>query len=176
MHQALTQLPLPRATRHQSILYLAHIGKIFYCLLVETLKNQPDDHSQAVYSDLSEAFHQSLFDLKILTHALLEGQFVPAARVLELAATASTPQENDILLFALKNPHEMYPNIERDACHTLAQWLFNEHGPYLQAEDFNLGYIQTYCVCNSQVNRLWGNLYLTYLETILTKKKTFCPF
>lgn len=113
MHQALCQVPLPRATRHQSLRYLAHIGKIFYCLLVETMKNQPDDQAQVAYCDLTEAFHQSLFDLKTLAHALLEGQFVPAARVMELTASASTPQENDLLRFALKN---------LESCHTLAQW------------------------------------------------------
>ena len=80
MHQALSQIPLPPATRHQSLLYLAHIGKIFYCLLGETMKNQPDDNSTAVFEDLSEAFYKSLFDLKILTHALLEGQFCTSGK------------------------------------------------------------------------------------------------
>ena len=124
MMQALTQIPLPPATRHQSILYLAHIGKIFYCLLVETMKNQPDDSPTAVFDDLSEAFYKSVFDLKILTHALLEGQFVPAARVLEMTATASTTRENELLQFALKTLHATYPHIERDSCHSIAQWLF----------------------------------------------------
>ena len=144
MLQALTQIPLAPATRHQSILYLAHIGKIFYCLLVETMKNQPGDCSTADFDDLSEALHKSLFDLKILTHALLEGQFVPAARVLEMTATASTTRDNELLQFALKTLHETYPHIERDSCHSIAQWLFNEHGPYLQAEGFELGPTQEF--------------------------------
>ena len=54
------------------------------------MKNQPDDNSTAVFEDLSEAFYKSLFDLKILTHALLEGQFVPAARVMVMTANASS--------------------------------------------------------------------------------------
>ena len=103
------------------------------------MKNQPDDNPIAVFDDLSEAFYKSLCDLKILTHALLEGQFVPAARVLELTSTASTPSENDLLRLALKNLHEMHPHIERESCHSTAQWLFNEHKPYLQAEGFELG-------------------------------------
>ena len=60
LQQILTQIPIPAATRHQSILYLAQLGKIFYCLLEETLKNQPDERPNAVYGDLSEAFHKSL--------------------------------------------------------------------------------------------------------------------
>ena len=38
----------------------------------------------------------------------------------------------------------MYSHIERDSCHTIAQWLFNEHGPYLQAEGLELGPTQAY--------------------------------
>ena len=108
------------------------------------MKNQPDDNSQALFEDLSEAFYKPLFDLKILTHALLEGEFVPAARVMVMTANASTRQDNDLLRFALKDIHEMYPHIERESCHTIAQWLFNEHGPYLRAEGFELGPTQAY--------------------------------
>ena len=97
LQQILTQIPIPAATRNQSIWYLAHIGKIVYCLLEETLKNQPDEHSTAVFDDLPEAFHKSLFDLKILTLALLEGQYVPAARVIVMATNASSPRGNDLL-------------------------------------------------------------------------------
>ena len=108
------------------------------------MKNQPDDNPTAVFEDLSEVFYKSLFDLKILTHALLEGQFVPAARVMVMTANASNPRENDLLRFALKDIHEMCSHIERDSCHTIAQWLFNEHGPYLQAEGFELGPTQAF--------------------------------
>ena len=77
------------------MLYLAHIAKILYCLLLESFKNQPDDlPPRAQYDDFSEAFQQSLFDLQILTQALLDGQYVPAARVLVLTAKATTPAEN----------------------------------------------------------------------------------
>ena len=93
LQQALTQIPLPAATRNQAIWYLAHIGKIFYSLLEETMKNQPDDNPTAVFADLSDAFYKSLFDLKILTHAFLEGQYVPAARVMVMTANAVTPRK-----------------------------------------------------------------------------------
>ena len=97
LQQNLTQIPIPAATRHQSILYLAQLGKIFSCLLEETLKNQPDERPIAVYGDLSEAFHKSLFDLKILTMALLEGQYIPAARVIVMTTNANSPRGNDWL-------------------------------------------------------------------------------
>ena len=91
LRQALTQIPLPAATRHQSIWYLAHIGKIFYCLLEETVKNQPDDTPVAEWEQMSEAFHKSLFDLEILTTAFLEGQYIPAARVMVMAKKMQVP-------------------------------------------------------------------------------------
>ena len=138
LQQALTQIPIPAATRNQAIWYLAHIGQIFYCLLEETMKNQPDDTPTAVWADLSDAVYKSLFDLKILTHAFLEGQYVPAARVVVMTRNAATPRGNDLLRFALKEIHELYSHIEKGSCHTTAQWLFNEHGPYLRAEGFEL--------------------------------------
>ena len=144
LRQALTQIPIPAATRHQSIWYLAHIGKIFYCLLEETMKNQNDDTHTADWEQLSEAFYKSLFDLKILTHAFLEGQYIPAARVVVMTRNATTPRGNDILRFALAEIHELYSHIEKKSCHDTAQWLFNEHGPYLQAEGFELSHLQNF--------------------------------
>ena len=51
---------------------------------------------------------------------------------------------NDLLRFALKEIHELYSHIEKGACHTTAQWLFNEHGPYLRAEGFELAHLQAF--------------------------------
>ena len=136
LRQALTQIPIPAATRNQSIWYLAHIGKIFYCLLEETMKNQPDDTPAANWEQMSEAFHKSLFDLEILTTAFLEGQYVPAARVVVMTRNASTPR------FALAEIHLLYSHIEKKSCHDTVQWLFNEHGPYLRAEGFELSHLQ----------------------------------
>ena len=144
LRQALTQIPIPAATRNQSIWYLAHIGKIFYCLLEETMKNQHDDTPAADWEQLSEAFHKSLFDLEILTNAFLEGQYVPAARVVVMTRNATTPRGNDILRFALAEIHELYSHIEKKSCHDTVQWLFNEHGPYLRAEGFELSHLQNF--------------------------------
>ena len=144
LQQILIQIPIPAATRNQSIWYLAHIGKIFYCLLEETLKNQPDEHSMAAFDELPDAFHKSLFDLKILTLAFLEGQYVPAARVIVMTTNASSPRGNDLLRATLRDIHALYSHIEKDSCHTIAQWLFNEHGPYLRAEGFELAHLQAF--------------------------------
>ena len=144
LRQALTQIPIPAATRDQSIWYLAHIGKIFYCLLEETVKNQPDDTPTAEWEHMTEAFHKSLFDLEILTTAFLEGQYIPAARVVVMTRNASTPRGNDLLRFALAEIHLLYSHIEKKTCHDTAQWLFNEHGPYLRAEGFELSHLQRF--------------------------------
>lgn len=138
MNIALSVLPIPPATRHQSLIYLAHIGKIFYCLLQETLKNQADDTPEVDYEHVSEAFHKSLFDLQLLTHAFLEGQYVPAARAMVLSSSASTPHEDELFRFALQSVHSLYPTIKKDTCQATAQWLLNEHGPFLVAESFDL--------------------------------------
>ena len=142
--QALSLISIPPATRSQSLIYLAHIAKIFYCLLGEAMKKQPDDLPRPQLDEFSEAFHQSLFDLQVLTQALLDGQYVPAARVLVMTAQASSPADNDLLRFALKNIHTLYQHIPKGTCFATAQWLFNEHGPYLRAMDFDLSHIQAF--------------------------------
>ena len=144
LRQALTQIPIPAATRYQSLWYLGHLGKIFYCLLEETKKNQADDTQTVDWDNLPDALHKSLFDLEILTTAFLEGQYVPAARVVVRTRNASTPRGNDILRFALAEIHELYAHIEMKSCHDTAQWLCNEHGGFLRAEGFELSHLQQF--------------------------------
>ncbi len=108
------------------------------------MKNQPDDVPMAQLEDFPEAFHQSPFDLQILTQALFDGQYVPAARVLVMTCQASSQVDNDLLRFALKTIHTLYEHIPKASCSETAQWLFNEHGPYLRAKDFDLSQIQAY--------------------------------
>ena len=55
--QALSLISIPPATRSQSLIYLAHIAKIFYCLLGESMKKQPDDFPRPQLDKFSEAFH-----------------------------------------------------------------------------------------------------------------------
>ena len=141
---ALTQIPIPRATRNQSLWYLGHIGKIFYCLLEETVKNQPDDSATVEWENQPEALFKSFTDLKLLTMAFLEGQYVTAARVMVMTKNASTPRGNAILRFALTELHGLYAHIEPTSCQDTAQWLCNEHGGFLRAEGFELSHLQQF--------------------------------
>ena len=141
---ALTQIPIPRATRNQSLWYLGHIGKIFYCLLEETMKNQPDDSATVEWENQPEALFKSFTDLKLLTMAFLEGQYVTAARVMVTTKNTSTPRGNAILRFALTELHGLYAHIEPTSCQDTAQWLCNEHGGFLRAEGFELSHLQQF--------------------------------
>ena len=51
---------------------------------------------------------------------------------------------NDLLRFALQEIHTLYSHIDKASCFVTAQWLFNEHGPYLRAENFDRSHIQTF--------------------------------
>ena len=59
-----------------------------------------------------------------------------------MTRNASAPRGNDLLRFALKEIHELYSHIEHGSCHSVAQWLCNEHGAYLRAEGFELAHLQ----------------------------------
>ena len=50
---------------------------------------------------------------QILTHALLEGHYVPAARVMGLIAVATSERDNDLLRCALQTFHLAFPDVQR---------------------------------------------------------------
>ncbi len=77
-----------------------------------------------------------------LTHALLEGYYVPAARVMTLAATATTERDNALLRYALQTLHLCFPEFERDSYIEVVQWLFAKHGVYLRDMGYDLTTIQ----------------------------------
>lgn len=49
------------------------MAKVFYCLVQEFLNNHTEHASTGGTSNFQEAFHQSLFDLQVLTRTFMEG-------------------------------------------------------------------------------------------------------
>lgn len=140
--QALNQIPIPPATIQQTSNFLNHIAKVFYFLLQEFLNSQTELASTRGSSNFQEAFHQSLFDLQVLTRTFMDGNelehYELAARIMILTATASTTEEDNLLKFALQQLHQAYPSLARLPMGELIHWLWHHHVDSLQGPEFDL--------------------------------------
>ena len=88
------------------------------------------------------ACHESLFDLQLLTRALLEGSYFPAARVLETALSAEGFDDLAVIRLAIQQLKALFPALHRGPYLEVAQWLFTEHGLYLRDKSRDLSTIQ----------------------------------
>ena len=114
--RTLEQIPTPPMTENQKFRFLEHIAKVFFFVLQEFMNNQQNRPPHRNIQDFPEAFHRSLFDLRILTDQFLENSvdnYNLAARILHLMANASTEEEDQLLQFALQELRHRYPQTER---------------------------------------------------------------
>ena len=135
---ALEQIPTPPMTVHQKFKFLEHIAKVFFFILQEFMNNQQNRPPHRSIPDFPEAFHRSLFDLRILTDQFLESSaqenYHLAARILHLMANASTEDEDQLLQFALQELRHRYPQTERSPITTLIEWLWDQHQESLRRQ------------------------------------------
>ena len=93
-------------------------------------------------SNCPEAFHQSLFDLQVLTWIFMEDStdehYTLGARIMILTADASTVEENNLLQFALQLLHSNCPPVERPSSSDLIQGLWQHHLDSLRGQTFDL--------------------------------------
>ena len=137
---ALSQIPTPPMTVQQKSSFLDHIAKVFFFILREFMNNQQGIPPSRNISNFPESFHQSLFDLQVLTWIFMEDStdehYTLGARIMILTATASTVEENNLLQFALQHLHSTCPPTERPSSSDLIQWLWKHHLDSLQGQSF----------------------------------------
>lgn len=72
LRQALDLIPTSPMTVQQKSSFLNHIAKVFFFILQEFMNNQQDIPPSRYIPNFPEAFHQSLFDLQVLTWIFME--------------------------------------------------------------------------------------------------------
>ena len=145
--RTLEQIPTPPMTENQKFRFLEHIAKVFFFVLQEFMNNQQNRPPHRNIQDFPEAFHRSLFDLRILTDQFLENSvdnYNLAARILHLMANASTEEEDQLLQFALQELRHRYPQTERSPLTALIEWLWHQHHESLQRQPIDLGAVQAF--------------------------------
>ena len=134
-------------TENQKFRFLEHIAKVFFFVLQEFMNNQQNRPPHRNIQDFPEAFHRSLFDLRILTDQFLENSvdnYNLAARILHLMANASNEEEDQLLQFALQELRHRYPQTERSPLTALIEWLWHQHHESLQRQPIDLGAVQAF--------------------------------
>lgn len=148
--------------------FLDHIAKVFFFILQEFMNNQQNIPLCRNIPNFPEAFHQSLFDLQVLTSIFMENStdahYVLGARIMTLMATASTDDDNKVLQFALQELH----NISYRQRDLPAQFSSSGYGA-------NIMILCRDKLLNSVRCEL--SLTLTFLSTMIPvrKAKTFAP-
>ena len=144
LRHALEQIPTPQMTVHQKSKFLDHIAKVFFFILQEFMNSQQNRPTHRNIPDFPEAFHRSLFDLRVLTDQFMENSteehYNLGARTLHLMATASTDDDNNLLHFV----HRRCPPTERPPSATLIEWLWQKHQESLQRQPIDLSAVQTF--------------------------------
>jgi len=144
----LEQIPTPPMTAHQKFRFLEHIAKVFFFILQEFMNNQQNRPPHRDIPDFQEAFHRSLFDLRILTDQFSESSaqenYNLAARILHLMANASTQEEDQLLQFALQELRQRHSQTERSPLTSLIEWLWHQHQESLRRQPIDLGAVQAF--------------------------------
>ena len=138
--RTLEQIPTPPMTENQKFRFLEHIAKVFFFVLQEFMNNQQNRPPHRNIQDFPEAFHRSLFDLRILTDQFLENSvdnYNLAARILHLMANASTEEDDQLLQFAIQE-------LERSPTTALIERLWHQHHESLQRQPIDLGAVQAF--------------------------------
>ena len=148
LRQALDLIPVPSISAQQKSSFLNRIAEVFFFILQEFMNNQQDIPPSRDIPNFPEAFHQSLFDLQVLTWVFMEDNtdenFTLGARIMTLMATASTEAENQLLQFALQHLHHTCPPFDRPSSSTLIHELWQHHLDSLQAQEFELSEAQVF--------------------------------
>ena len=148
LRQALDLIPTSPMTVQQKSSFLTHIVKVFFFILQEFMNNQQDIPPSRDIPNFPEAFHQSLFDLQVLTWIFMEdstdARYTLGARIRALMATASTDAGDQLLQFALQQLHRICPTFDRPSSSTLILWLWQHHLDSHQEQAFELGDMQIF--------------------------------
>ena len=148
LRYALDQIPTSEMTAQQKSNFLDHIAKVFFFILQEFMNNQQNIPPRRNIPDFPEAFHQSLFDLQVLTVNFMENSteehYNLGARIMTLMATASTEDENRILQFALQDLHQRCPQTKRPSSSAPIRWLWHKHQDSLRRQTIELSAVQTF--------------------------------
>ena len=133
-------IPIPPCSDDQRITYLTQVAEMFYV----TITGQHDEFEvrrRFRGGEIStEAVHETLFQLQLLTRALMDGYYQVAAEMMELSRIDDVTEHQ--VLSAIRRLKDTYVGIVRSPFNEIGHWLYTKHEEYLRSVGRNLTVIE----------------------------------
>ena len=131
------QINIPPGSDHQRMIYLARVAEMFYI----TVMTQHYDVYPRFRGEIpSDGLHETLFQLQLVTQALIDGYYYEAAEMLEMANSDSTDLVQ--IRAVIQRLKDVYPDTARGSLQDIGYWFYTKHCDYLRSVGRDLGDIE----------------------------------
>ena len=140
---------LPPDTHLQRMQYSDRAAKIFLELMHQ-YQDLLDDYAARdpevdnVPPPYDATIHETLYTIQLITMALQNNHYRPAALALELTQNCTTLDDVPLLLEAIEQLRDFYHHVEKQSMYETAKWLFRQHGFHLWIHDHEVAFISLY--------------------------------
>ena len=140
---------LPPDTHLQRMQYSDRAAKIFLELMHQ-YQDLLDDYADRdpevddVPTPYDATIHETLYTIQLVTMALQNNHYRPAALALELTQNCTTLDDVPLMLEAIEQLRNFYHHVEKQSMYETAKWLFRQHGFHLWIHDHEVAFISLY--------------------------------
>ena len=140
---------LPPDTHLQRMQYSDRAAKIFLELMHQ-YQDLLDDYADRdpevddVPTPYDATIHETLYTIQLVTMALQNNHYRPAALALELTQNCTTLDDVPLMLEAIEQLRDFYHHVEKQSMYETAKWLFRPHGFHLWIHDQEVAFISLY--------------------------------
>ena len=140
---------IPPDTHPQRMQYSDRAAKVFLELMhqYQDLLDVYDDRDHEIEDvpiPYDATIHEALYTIQLVTMALQNNQYRPAALTLEHTENCATLDDVPLMLEATEQLHNLYQHVARQSIFDIAKWLFQQHGLHLWLHDHEVGFISSY--------------------------------
>ena len=124
-------IPIPPYSGDQRVIYLSRVAEMFYV----TMTGQHDEHEvrrRFRGGEIpSDAVRETVYQLQLLTQALIDGHYQVAAEMLELVNMDDVSEHQ--IRTTIQRQKDTYPDTTRGSFNDIGYWLYTKHGNYLRS-------------------------------------------
>ena len=140
---------LPPDTHLQRMQYSDRAANVFlelmhqYQDLLDVYEHR-DQEVEGVPIPYDATIHETLYTIQLVTMALQNNHYRPAALTLELTQTCTTLDDVPLMLEAIEQLRNFYQHVEKQSMYDIAKWLFRQHGFHLWIHDHEVAFISLF--------------------------------
>ena len=140
---------IPPDTHLQRMQYTDRAAKVYLALMhqYQDLLDVYDDRDHEVEDvpiPYDATIHEALYTIQLVTMALQNNQYRPAALTPDLTENCDTLDDVPLMLEATEQLHNLFQHVPRQSIFDIAKWLFQQHGYHLWIHDHEVAFISLY--------------------------------